>query len=176
MMNKLSHSTATIVLLREWGSGRVGIDKYGSPVVDYDLENRDKRNLTMGMNEAARILAAAGASEIWTLHSDPVYLRAENGGVSDEKLDTFFETVGRRGVQPNRMFMGSAHIMGSCRMSADESKGAVSPHGELYGVENLFIGDASVFPTAPGVNPMVTIMAMSMRTAEFMKAKLRRSS
>jgi choline dehydrogenase-like flavoprotein len=59
-------------------------------------------------------------------------------------------------------------------MSADESKGAVSPHSELYGGENLFIGDASVFPTAPGVNPMVTIMAMAMRTAEFVKAKLRR--
>jgi long-chain-alcohol oxidase len=71
--------------------------------------------------------------------------------------------------------MGTAHIMGSCRMNVDESRGAANPHGELYGIENLFIGDASVFPTAPGVNPMVTIMSMARRTAESIKTKLRGS-
>jgi len=58
-------------------------------------------------------------------------------------------------------------------MAKDESRGAVKPTGEMYGIENLFIGDASVFPTDLGVNPMITIMAMAMRTAGFILQKLR---
>jgi choline dehydrogenase-like flavoprotein len=29
----------------------------------------------------------------------------------------------------------------------------------------VWIGDASAFPTAPGVNPMVSIMSLARRTA-----------
>jgi len=45
--------------------------------------------------------------------------------------------------------------------------------GELCGVRGLYLRDASVFPTAPGVNPMITIMAMAHRTADFVVNALR---
>jgi choline dehydrogenase-like flavoprotein len=38
--------------------------------------------------------------------------------------------------------------------------------GELHDTSGVWIGDASAFPTAPGVNPMITIMALAHRTAE----------
>jgi long-chain-alcohol oxidase len=129
--------------------------------------------MVKGIQETARILAAAGASEVWSFHSRPATARAEARSISDRALSSFFDEVEKKGVQSNGILMGSAHIMGSCRMSADEAKGATNPRGELYGVENLFIGDASVFPTAPGVNPMITIMSMARRTAESIKATLR---
>jgi len=172
MVKDFAHTAATIVLVREWGSGRVELDKHGSPSVTYDLDRRDARSMITGIQETARILAAAGASEVWSFHSRPVSAKPENGKISDRDLGLFFDEVSKKGVQYNGMLLGSAHIMGSCRMSADESVGATSPQGELYGVENLFIGDASVFPTAPGVNPMITIMSMARRTAESIKAKL----
>ncbi len=62
--------------------------------------------------------------------------------------------------------------MGSCRMSSSESLGAVNPEGELYGVKNLFIGDASIFPTTLGVNRMITIMSLSKRTSRFIAKRL----
>jgi choline dehydrogenase-like flavoprotein len=37
--------------------------------------------------------------------------------------------------------------------------------GELHDVPGVWIGDASALPTAPGVNPMLTIMALARRTA-----------
>jgi choline dehydrogenase-like flavoprotein len=46
-------------------------------------------------------------------------------------------------------------------MSATERDGVVDPHGRVWGVEGLYVTDASVFPSASGVNPMVTNMAIS---------------
>ena len=172
MAQNYSHSAATIVLVREWGNGTVKVDKHGSPSVSYALDSRDIEYKIKGIQETARILAAAGSTQIWSFHSRPAVARAESGAVSERELDPFFDEVRKRGVQYNSMLLGSAHLMGSCRMSADESTGATNPRGELYGVKNLFIGDASVFPTAPGVNPMITIMAMARRTAESIKSEL----
>lgn len=51
---------------------------------------------------------------------------------------------------------------------------APDPHGhwaraaseELHDAPGVWIGDGSAFPTAPGTNPMLTIMALARRTAE----------
>ena len=46
-------------------------------------------------------------------------------------------------------------------MSAVEKEGVVDPTGRVWGTEGLYVADASVFPSASGVNPMVTNMAIS---------------
>jgi len=51
--------------------------------------------------------------------------------------------------------------MGTSRMSTRPENGVVDPKGKVWGVENLYVSDASVFPSASGVNPMVTNMAIS---------------
>ena len=55
--------------------------------------------------------------------------------------------------------------MGSCRMGSDPGSSVADPTGALHDVEGVWIGDASALPTAPGVNPMLTVMAMARRTA-----------
>lgn len=171
MRQYYARSSASIVLLRERSWGRVSVDRDGFPNVDYDLGQEDRRTLVRGMEETARILAAAGATAVWTTHNDPVVVEG-NGGLKAGDVDRFSDMVEARGVEYNRMMLFSAHLMGSCRMSSDPAKGPTSPTGELHSVRNLFIGDACVFPTTPAVNPMVSIMAMAMRTAESIKAAL----
>lgn len=51
----------------------------------------------------------------------------------------------------------SAHQMGSCQMSAKATQGVVDPRGRVWGTEGLWIADASIFPTASAVNPMITV-------------------
>jgi choline dehydrogenase-like flavoprotein len=167
-----ARSVDAIILLREWGEGSVTTDRHGSPVVKYTLDRRDRENMLRGMAETARILAAAGAVQVWSAHSTPVVYGDGHSRLRQGDVDRFDSEVRKRGIGPNRMMLYSAHLMGSCRMSSDPREGPTKPSGELHSVRNLFVGDACVFPTTPGVNPMVTIMAMARRTSEFIKGSL----
>ena len=55
-------------------------------------------------------------------------------------------------------------------MGADPQASVADPRGELHDTKGVWVGDASAFPTAVGVNPMVSIMALAHRTADAMTA------
>jgi len=55
--------------------------------------------------------------------------------------------------------------MGSCRLGSNPATSVADPWGQLHDTKGVWIGDASAFPTASGVNPMLTIMALARRTA-----------
>jgi hypothetical protein len=59
---------------------------------------------------------------------------------------------------------------GSCRMGKDRATSVANPWGELHDTRGVWIGDGSAFPTAPGTNPMISIMALARRTAEAIAA------
>ncbi|MCL5068440.1 MAG: GMC family oxidoreductase N-terminal domain-containing protein [Thaumarchaeota archaeon] len=173
MSKWFNHSSATIVLLKEWGSGSVRIDRRGEASVSYRLEQRDKKNMIAGMQEAARILVAAGAIGLSSLHSEGIEVMSEDGDVlNNVELDMFASRIAKKGIRPNSIMLFSAHLMGSCRMNSEDSLGATNPEGELYGVRNLFIADGSIFPTSLGVNPMITIMSMAKRTSTSVAIRL----
>ena len=56
--------------------------------------------------------------------------------------------------------------MGTARMGADPRTSVVDPQGQSWDVEGLWVADASVFPTASGVNPMITVEAMALCIAQ----------
>lgn len=62
----------------------------------------------------------------------------------------------------------SAHTIGTCRMSVDAQGGVVNSVGQSHDIANLWICDNSVFPSALAANPALTIMALSLRTADAM--------
>ena len=59
-----------------------------------------------------------------------------------------------------------AHIIGTCRMGTDPDASVVNPDGQAHDVPGLYIVDNSVFPSALSVNPALTIMALSLKTAD----------
>lgn len=65
------------------------------------------------------------------------------------------------------MTLYASHPQGTARMHGDPKKGVLKNTGETYDVENLWIADASIFPTAVGVNPQQTIMSFSMYFSKF---------
>ena len=60
----------------------------------------------------------------------------------------------------------TAHLMGGCRMGDDPKSSVVDSAGRSWDIDNLFICDGSLFPTAGGVNPSLTIVANSLRIAD----------
>ena len=59
--------------------------------------------------------------------------------------------------------------MGTTRMHADPKKGVVDPDCRVHGISNLYIAGPSVFPTAGYANPMLTLVALSIRLSEHIK-------
>jgi choline dehydrogenase-like flavoprotein len=57
------------------------------------------------------------------------------------------------------------HLMGTCRMGNDPKTSVCNPFGQTHDIQNLFLADASVFPTATPANPTLTIQALSTRLA-----------
>jgi choline dehydrogenase-like flavoprotein len=55
--------------------------------------------------------------------------------------------------------------MGTARISADPREGACAPDGSVYGTRDLYVADASLFPTSVGVNPMMTVIALAKQVA-----------
>jgi len=139
------------------GSGAVVLDAAGGPVVRWGLDDPiDRAVAARGHVELARLHRARGAEEIFTFHwDDPAWRRGQD----------FDAYLARLESAPYEGLAYSAHQMGSCRLGSDPGTSVADPWGELHDVPGVWIGDASALPTAPGVNPMLTIMALARRTA-----------
>ena len=64
---------------------------------------------------------------------------------------------------------GGWHHMGTTRMHKDPQKGVVDENCRVHGISNLFISGPSVFPTSGYANPVLTIVALAVRLADYMK-------
>jgi choline dehydrogenase-like flavoprotein len=136
------------------------------PKIDYKLTAGDDRRITEGVIRAAKVLEAAGATRIFSPH--PLPIEYTPGPGAHEKWS---EEVRRVGIA-NEANLFSYHQMGSCRMGTDPRRSAVDAYNESHEVKNLFVTDASTFPTASGVNPMVSIYGIAHRAAKKIAERL----
>lgn len=92
-------------------------------------------------------------------------------GENEKKLTAHAEKVMRAiwteaGGRDLWSFERNAHIIGTCRMGNDPAASVIDQEGAVYGVPGLYVCDNSVFPSALSVNPALTIMALSLWTAD----------
>ncbi|MGH2516262.1 MAG: GMC family oxidoreductase N-terminal domain-containing protein, partial [Ktedonobacterales bacterium] len=173
-MRRIANDAAYIILTRDTGEGHVSLDKQGDPVLHYWPNETDQRHLMRGMREVTRIVFASGGTAASATHTPPLTVESEGGkpgAVTQAKLDAYLAEVERRGVVPNRLGLGTAHQMGTCRLGGSATTAAADPTGEVYGARGLFIADASGFPSASGVNPMLSTMALAYHVAQQVKAR-----
>ncbi|CAA7406451.1 unnamed protein product [Spirodela intermedia] len=169
-MTRFSRTAHIFALARDQGSGDV---RTFPESLEYKLDAGDEENLQGGVEKMLRILAAAGAEEIGTHHRSGERLNVKTA--TFREFEAFVWRAGRRQLSKQSTPVCSAHQMGSCRMGIDPRTSAVDPTGETWEMERLYVADTSTFPTALGVNPMVTVQTIAYCTAQSVLQVLRRS-
>jgi long-chain-alcohol oxidase len=161
LMQRSAHLSLIGVLCRDTTQGRVRIDRDGNPRVRWRLNRQDEDRMAAGMAAAGEVLAAAGASEVFSVHRQRFAFRPSG----PDAHRRWAEATRQAGYRAGRATLASYHQMGSCRIGTDPAGSAVGPDQQSHEVKALYVADASVFPTAVGVNPMLTVMGLAHRAA-----------
>jgi long-chain-alcohol oxidase len=167
-MQALPHTGGLGLLLRDHGVGEVRTGRDGEPIVRYRLTPDDVEHMRRGLRGAARVLEAMDARRIYSSHSK--WVAYEPGRRGD--LDGFLRDADACGWGAGQAQIASFHIMGSARMGASPNDSVCDPTGQVWGTGGLYVFDGSAFPTASGVNPMVTIEALAHMNARALAARL----
>ena len=160
-MAQLPRTALVGILLRDRFGGRVSVDAQGNPVVDYRLSRYDAGHLRRAVGAAGELLEAAGAREIWAPLARCISYRPGAARAHEDWL----ARVDSAGWGPNELLLVTFHQMASCRMGATARTSVVDAENRVWGIRNLYVADASTFPSASGVNPMLTVMAIAHRAA-----------
>ena len=85
------------------------------------------------------------------------HARKEDG---EQVLKEILKASGAKKVVDSPIYFG-LHLMGGARIGHDNVTAAVDPDFRLKGESSIYVCDSSIFPNAPGINPALTIMALS---------------
>jgi choline dehydrogenase-like flavoprotein len=163
-MARYRNAATYYVAVRGNGRGSVRPSRLGdgAPVVRYDLSQEDAINLSKGLARLARLLLAAGATEVHpSVHGLPT-IRTEV-----EAIRWLDERLSRRSLS-----LTTVHAFSSSPMGERLDRCAADSFGKVRGCSNLYINDASMLPDSPGVNPQGSVMALARRNALHFKETL----
>ncbi|MHB8671914.1 MAG: GMC oxidoreductase, partial [Acidimicrobiales bacterium] len=124
-------------------------------ILYYGLTRGDGDRLRRALRIMGEVLFAAGAVEVLASLPDeaPARSLAELDGAL-ARLD------------PRRLHVAAFHPSGSAGAGSDPGRHPVGPDGRLRGVEGVWVADASVLPSCPGVNPQLSVMAAALAIAD----------
>ncbi|MEO7096455.1 MAG: GMC family oxidoreductase [Polyangiales bacterium] len=150
------HTAVWGVQVRSDAEGTVAPGRFGARIA-FTPSERDMTLIRRGVKSLAALHFAAGAIRVYPgVHGGPEVL------TSRDEVDALDELS----IDPQSYSMIASHLFGTCRMNADPREGVVDLDFAVHGVKALWIVDASIFPTTPGVNPQHSIMALAMLAAE----------
>jgi len=167
-LEQYPHTQMLLALIRDGfheqsEGGQVILKPDGFPALHYPLNDYLQDGFRRALLSMAEIQFAAGARMVLPIHEQGSY------------TTTFAETkkaIDAFDMRPYLTAVGSAHIMGGCRIGQTEQQGVVQPDGTHWQVKNLSVHDGSVFPTSIGANPQLSIYGIVNRMARRLAKRL----
>lgn len=124
--------------------------------VDYPFNDYLLDGVRRALHYCAEIQFAAGAVKVRPIHAVGEYVSTL--GEAKQQID-------RLDLKPNRIRIGTAHIMGGCAMGEDVKTSVVDSYGKFHHLDGLHVLDGSIFPTSIGANPQLSIYGIVARLA-----------
>jgi choline dehydrogenase-like flavoprotein len=157
LLRKLPQLGGTIAWIDDAEEGRVWIDGRGRRRVDVPLTGGNELRIRDAWRKQAQLLLTAGAREVLF------------GDVADTRITELVQVdtaVAGIDLRPARNVLAAPHPGGAARMGADPRSSVVGFDHRVHGTDNLYVADPSVFPTAPSVDPSLTILAFAFVAAQ----------
>jgi choline dehydrogenase-like flavoprotein len=135
------------------------------------LSESDVENIKYAIVTLVKLGQAAGAKKVIIPTKPGILLNLQNSNEVNDFIQ-HFETYP---LQLTDLFMGTAHPQGGNKMASQQHsyERVVDENFAVVGLDNVYVADASVFPTSINVNPQLTIMAMASLAAKKIFAKHR---
>lgn len=176
-IEKLPELCSLLIITRDRDRGVITLDSTGEPSIDYTPSKFELNALKLGSMCGANLLYLGGADRIFLsstkvpefVPSKPKHERS----IWDRDYRDWLVAVEKAEFELYDTSVGCAHQMASCRMSSKgPSKSAVDEKGHLYECPNVHVIDASVFPSASGVNPMISCMSTAYILSNYLVSDL----
>lgn len=159
---RFNHMVLSGVLVEDSNSGRVRRGPFGMALPFYDITDHDHERFVNATRWLAEMHFSMGAEAV---HLPFAGLHLARSPDELHKVDA-------KKIRPQDLEMFTPHLMGTARMGTDRRRSVVDLDGAIWDLPGCYVADASVFPTAIGVNPQVTIMALARRIGRRLSERL----
>ncbi len=152
MMSEYPRFAACLCLVPDRPGGRVTRKRNGRPKITYRFQSEWIPRMRDAMRLAARVFLAAGAESV----ALPV------AGARVVRSEADLDQLDRLPIRANTVPMISAHPQGTCRMAPADREGVVGLNLKVRGTKNLWVLDASIFPTSASTHTMIPVMSFAL--------------
>jgi choline dehydrogenase-like flavoprotein len=123
-------------------------DKWGLPILSFETQfgENELKMRVDMMNDGAEMLEAAGFKKVTPYNSDKTHIGL------------------------------GIHEMGTARMGKDPKTSVLNKWNQVHAVKNVFVTDGAGMVSASCVNPSLTYMAMTARSADFAVSELKKKN
>jgi choline dehydrogenase-like flavoprotein len=155
VMRRYNQAVVGGCLVEDSTTGRVRRGPFDMATATYNVTAHDHDRFLKGSRLLAEMWFEMGAEEVLLPFVSLPSIKSPDD----------IKRIDASRIKMSEVELFTPHLMGTARMGGRPEDSVINPSGELWDLPGCHVADASVFPTAIGVNPQITIMAMAMHIA-----------
>jgi len=155
LISRFHHTSSISITVRDHPDRSRIQMRNGRATLDYLESASDRRSLRRCLADVSRGLLAVGARRVFLPLLNPPGIEHVGDVDAVERMDLSFD----------RVLLYADHLSGGNPVGATSEQGVTDSNGRVFGSRNIHVADASLLPSACGVGPSWTIMALSRSVA-----------